>query len=147
MPKYLAHVLWSPGRRKLLAGLGCQCFHNCYVLQQLLQYAVTFQPRRRAVVGEPDFSLGIFPDQNLEREVDGDTGSDQHQGCAGLGTAEDQQLGGTHLQSYFVRFSAMVDESEQSDSLRCQNPLELFYRLVYRVIAGFVDDAVTFVER
>jgi len=42
----------------------------------------------------------------------------------------------------------MVNESKQVDSLRLQDSLEFFYRLVYRVIASYVDDTpLTLTER
>ena len=53
----------------------CQRLHHCDVLQQLLRYAMPLLQICRAVVGNPDFPMGIFPDQNLEREINCYAGS------------------------------------------------------------------------
>ena len=79
----------------------------------------------RTVVGDPSFSLSIFPDQNLQGKVDGAAGGRQHHGSACLWAPEIQWLGWTHFQSRFFCFSAVVDQREQGNSLRLQNPLEL----------------------
>jgi hypothetical protein len=65
---------------------------------------------------KPRLTSGRFPNQNLQKEVDGTAESSQHQRCAGFGTAEDQQLGGTHFHSHLFRFSAVVDQRKQRDS-------------------------------
>src|SRR5262245_31404656 len=61
--------------------------------------------------------------------------------------SENQQLGGTHSYSCFFRFSAVVDQREEGNSIRLKNPHELRDRFVHRVIAGYVDDPSHFTER
>lgn len=95
----------------------------------------------RAVVADPGFSLGIFPDKDLEWKVDSDAWCSQHQWCAGFWVAENQQLGGRHFHSHFGRFSAVINEREQCNSLGLENCLELLDRLFHRVVAGFVNDS------
>ena len=96
----------------------------------------------RAVVRNPNFPLAIFPNKDLQRQVDGNTRSSQHKRCASLWTSKNQQLGRKHVHSNLFRFSAVVDQRKQSDSLRLQNTLEPFHCLLYRVIAQLVDDSV-----
>src|SRR5262245_2437006 len=50
---------------ELLSGLNCEGFYDRYVLQQFLGKAVAALQVFRAVVRNPDFSLAVFPDQNL----------------------------------------------------------------------------------
>ena len=69
----------------------------------------------------------FFPDQNFQRKVNGDTGTGQHERCASFGTAEYQQLGGTHFHSHLFCFSTVVHYRKQRDSLGLENVLELFY--------------------
>ncbi len=101
----------------------------------------------RSCCRKPRLYPGVFPDQNLKREIDGDAGSGQHQRCAGFRTSKDQQFGGPHFDAHLFCLSAVVNQSEQGDSLRLQDPLEFFHRLVYRVITGHIDDPVAFTKR
>src|SRR5277367_2987796 len=95
----------------------------------------------RAIVGNPDFPVLVFPNKNLQGEIDRNAGSSQHKRCSAFRIAEDQQLGWAHFHPRLFRFSAVIDEREQRDSLGLQNILELFHCLIDGVIARFVDDA------
>jgi hypothetical protein len=55
----------------LFCSLGCKRFDYGYVLQQFPRQAMPLLQIYRAVIGNPDFSLVIFRDQNFKREVDG----------------------------------------------------------------------------
>ena len=66
----IAHIM-----TKLLRRLRCQRLHHRDVLQQLRRYTMPLLQICRTVVGNPDFPIGIFPDQNLEREIDCNAGS------------------------------------------------------------------------
>lgn len=85
----------------------------------------------RAVIAKPCLSARIFPNQNLERQINSRAGCCQHQGRTRFGTAENQQLGGTHGYADVLRFAAMVDQSEQSNILRLQHGLELLDSFFY----------------
>jgi hypothetical protein len=52
--------------------------NRCNLWPQLLRQSVPFLQIRRAVVRHSDCPRAIFPDQDLEREIDGDAGSGQH---------------------------------------------------------------------
>jgi hypothetical protein len=130
----------------LLLCLSRQCFYDGDILQELLRQTVPLHNVVRAVVRNPNFLLAIFPNKNLQRQVDGNAGSSQHQRCARLGTAKNQQLSRTHAHSQLFCFSAVVDQCKQSDSLRLQNILELFHCLLDRVIARPVDDSIAVVD-
>jgi hypothetical protein len=84
----------------------------------------------RAVVTDPHFSLSVFPDQDLQRKVDGAAGRRQHYWSAAFRVAEDQQFGGRHVHSHLFRLPTVVDQGKESDSFRLQNILELFDCLV-----------------
>jgi hypothetical protein len=45
-----------------LRGLGRQGFDDGYILQQVLRQTVAFEQVRRAIIGNPIFSLRILPD-------------------------------------------------------------------------------------
>src|ERR1700722_8928685 len=121
---------------------GRQSLHNSNVGQKLVGQVVALRQILGAVVGDPVFPLRVFPDQDLERQIDGDARRGQHQGGSSLGIAEDDQLGGVHLHSNFGRFPAVVDQSKDGDSLSLENRQQFFQRRVYRVPGGFVDDSV-----
>ena len=72
---------------------------------------------RWVVEGKPDFVVGVFPDQGLEREIDGSGRGCLHQRGAAFGIAEDQQPSRSHLQSDFGCFAAVIDNSEDGDAL------------------------------
>jgi hypothetical protein len=63
------------GRSGLLGDGGCQALDHGDVSQQLLRQAVPFLQVRQAVIGDPDPSFAILPDQNLEREIERDAWS------------------------------------------------------------------------
>src|SRR5450432_342625 len=135
---------WNSSRDSFLlrGGLRRQCFNSGNILQKILRQAVPLFQIDRAVIRDPNFSLTIFPDQNLKREINRDTGCGQHYRRPAFGTSENQQPGWTHFQSHLFRFAAVVNQREQSNSLRLQDALELFYCLLNRMIARQIDNSV-----
>ena len=81
-------------RRESGAGLRRQSFNRRDVRNQLRRQPVPFRKVSRAVIGDPNFSVGVFaavfPHQDLERQIEGAAGRGQHQRSPGLGIAEDQ---------------------------------------------------------
>jgi hypothetical protein len=53
------------GWPELFASFGGQSFHDGNILQQIRRQIVAFLQIGRAVIGDPNLSLSIFPDQNL----------------------------------------------------------------------------------
>src|SRR5579872_5875548 len=47
----------------------------------------------RIIEAEPNGACGVFPNEDLEWQINRDGRRSQHQGCAGDGIAEDQELG------------------------------------------------------
>src|SRR5580692_10664547 len=127
-------------RPELFGGLGCQRFHSRNVWKQILRKVMPLLQIRGAVIGDPHLPGRVLPDKNLEREIDGDAWSGKHNWRASLRAPEDQQFGGRHFHSHLLRFSAMVNQREESYALRFQNTFEAFYRFIHRVIAMYVDD-------
>lgn len=89
----------------------------------------------RTIVRNPNFPIAIFPNKDLQGQVDGNTRSSHHKKCASPWTSKNQQFGWKHVNSNLFRFSAVIDQRKESDSLRLQNILEPFHGLLYRVIA------------
>jgi hypothetical protein len=82
-----------------------------------------------AVVGEPDFLLGVLPDERLERQVDGNRRSGDHKRCSSFGTAEDKQLSWPHGEAGSSGFSAVVDAAKDLNAARRKQrfqPMESF---------------------
>jgi hypothetical protein len=61
-----------------LGRFGRQRFYHRYVLHQLWRDAVPFLQIARAVVGNPNSSLRVLPNQNLQRQIDRHTGRRLH---------------------------------------------------------------------
>src|SRR5437016_12616803 len=94
------------------------------------------------IVSDQDFSLGIFPDQNLERQIDGDAGRRQHHGSAALWVPENKQLRRTHFHIHLCRLAAVIDPREKRDAFGLQNSVQLLDCFVYRVITRDIDQSV-----
>jgi hypothetical protein len=108
----------------------CQCLDHVHVWQQLGWNVVPFLKMGSTVVGDPDFSLSIFPNQNFEWKIDRTAGRGQHHRRACFRVPENQQLGRSHSHSRFYRFSVVINNREQRNSLRLQNRFELLDRFV-----------------
>jgi hypothetical protein len=63
-------------------------------------------------------STTILPDENLQRKVDGATGSGQHEkrSCFGLGLPKMTSSMGTHLQAHRPRFTGMDNDRKEGHS-------------------------------
>ena len=94
------------------------------------------------IVGDQDFSLRIFPDQNLERQIDGNAGRRQHHGSAALCVPENQQFGRMHFHVHLCRLAAVIDQREKRDAFGLQNSLQLLDCFVHRVITRDIDQSV-----
>ena len=94
------------------------------------------------VVGDPDFGLSVFPDEDFEREVDGAGGSGKHNGSAALGISENQEFGVAHGEPGFGGFAAVVNDSEDGDVLGVEDGFQFGDGVVDRVAAGDADEAV-----
>ncbi len=57
---------------------------------------VAFDEVFGGVGGEPDLAGGVLPGEGFEGEVDRDGGGGEHEGRAGFGMTEEQELGGVH---------------------------------------------------
>ena len=97
---------------------------------------------RGAIERDPDFAVIVLPNQHLERQVDGDGGRGEHQRSSRFRIAEDQELRGPHLHSDFFRFTTVIDQGEEFDSLGLENFFELLDGLIDRVVTGHADDSV-----
>src|SRR5262249_27994293 len=104
-------------RKNLFTSFGSESFDNRYVLQQFLRKAVPFLQILWAVVGNPGFSLFVFPDKNLQRQIDSNAWRSQHQWRPRLRTPENQQLCRPHLHSHFFCLATVVDERKKRNSL------------------------------
>jgi hypothetical protein len=72
------------------------------------------------IVGDQDLSVCIFPDQNLERQIDGNAGRRQHHGSAALWVPENQQLGRAHFHFHLSCLAAVIDQREKRDAFGLQ---------------------------
>ena len=81
--------------------------------------------------GELSFAGGGFGDENAEREIEGEAGRRQHEGCAGFGAAEDEDLGGWHGEAGGGGFAGVIDEAEELDAF--------FFEERFEAGDGFVD--------
>jgi hypothetical protein len=61
-------------------------------------------------------AVSSFGDQDFEGEIQRGAGRGEHQRRAGLGIAEDQQLGAWHFQAGAGGFAAVVDDGEEFDA-------------------------------
>src|ERR1700730_5791757 len=129
----------SSARRTLFRRLLRQCFDYRDVWEQLRWQVVPFLQVGSTIMSDPNFALSVFPNQNLERKIDGTARRRQHHGSARLWISEDEKFRRTHFQSCFSRFSAVVDQREQGNSLCLKNPSELLDRFLHRVAAKYVD--------
>ena len=84
----------------------------------------------RAVIRNPDPGIGIFPNKNLERQINGDARRSNHERSSGFGIAEDQKLGRPHAHAGFFRLTTVIDQGKQLDPLRSQDFFEFLDRLV-----------------
>src|ERR1035438_5514363 len=76
----------------------------------------------------------VLPNENLQRQIDGDAGSREHQRSTGHWVPKDQQLRWWHCQTGSLGLAAMVDHSKQGDSSFFQEPSHVINDPVYRVI-------------
>jgi len=103
---------------------------------------MSFRQVIRAVVRDPNLSLGVFPNQDLQRQVDRDARGRQHHRRPRLRAAENQQLCGWHLHSYLFRLSAVINESKQNDPCGLQDALQHLDGFIDGVNAGNVDNSI-----
>jgi len=96
---------------RLFAGFGHQSGHARNIGDQLWWNVMPVAQILRTVIRDPDFSIVIFPDENLERQVDGGAWSGQHYSNSSFGTPEDQQLGRWHLHPGFFHPAAVLAPS------------------------------------
>src|ERR1700761_3203435 len=76
----------------ILGGLGDgggQGWEDGYVLEKICGQVMTLGQVFARVVADPDLGFLIFPDQDFERQIDGDAGRRQHEGRASLRISED----------------------------------------------------------
>ena len=58
------------------------------------------------------FAVAILGNQYLEGKIEGDAGRRDHERRARFRIAEDEEFGGTHLQTGLFGLSAMIDQGE-----------------------------------
>ncbi|SPE31755.1 hypothetical protein SBA2_630052 [Acidobacteriia bacterium SbA2] len=141
------HGTSPPFFEPLLRGFGRQRLHDGDVLHQLLWHAMPLLQVFRSVVGNPDFVLGVLPDQDFEGKVDGKTWSRQHERSSRLGVSKNQHFSGRHLHSGLCRLSAVIDQGEHGDVFRSQHRLKFLQRFVHRLAAGNAHDSVVAIGR
>src|ERR1035438_7694660 len=88
----------------------------------------------------------VLPNENLQRQIDGDAGSREHQRSTGHWVPKDQQLRWWHCQTGSLGLAAMVDHSKQGDSSFFQEPSHVINDPVYRVITWKVDYPIVFAQ-
>jgi hypothetical protein len=96
----------------------------------------------RAIVRDPHFAAGIFPNQGFEREIDGDGGRSDHDRSARFGTAKKNQLRGLHLQADLFCFPAVIDPAKYGQPLFFQYSFHAFESFGNRVWAAQVLHSV-----
>lgn len=126
----------------LLRRLGCQRFYDGNVRNEFLRQVMPGLKVSQAIVRDPDFTVAVLPNQNLERQIDRDAGRRNHQRRSGFRTAEYQKLGGPHLHSGFFCFTAVIDHGKQLYALGLEYLLDLLNRLIDQLFAGYADDSV-----
>ena len=71
-------MIFPPTLVNSLAGFCYRLLRGRYIRNQRLRNVVALLQVRWAVVGDPSFSIAIFPYQHLQREINCNTGSWQH---------------------------------------------------------------------
>src|SRR5579863_7643285 len=102
----------------LLDGLLCEESHGGKVLHQFMRDAMAPSQIFRTVIRNQHVAFIVLPYEDLQRKIDRAGRSREHHWSACLGAAEDEQLRGLHLQSGFLRLSAVIDEGKEGHSLR-----------------------------
>ena len=87
----------------------------------------------RIIIGQPNLTLLILPDQRLLGKVNGDTLAALHQGGAHFGIAENDQLSGTQFSADILRRLRMIDSDEYGHSLLLKRIFEPIRRRLYIV--------------
>src|SRR5712664_4639237 len=137
-----AQIENGPATRNLLSGLGGECFNDGDIGHQRGREMVARLEIGGGRVGDPDFAGGVFGDEDFEREVEGGTWRSEHKRCAGLGTAEDEQLGVWHFQAGAGGFAAVVDDGEELDAFGFQDGLQAGDGFFDGMTAGSANNAV-----
>lgn len=90
-------------------------------------------------MSDPDLSLGVLPNQDLEWKIDGAAGRCQHHGRTRLWISKDEKFRRAHFQSDFRRFATVIDQREQRYPLCLENRFKLFDRFVHQVVARQIN--------
>src|ERR1035437_643065 len=114
--------------------------------EQLLGNVVALLQVQRIVVGEPNLSLRVLPEQRFQGQIDRNTGSSLHQGSSALRTAEDEQLGRPHGQPDLRSLAAVIDAREDGDATLPEQRFEALHGFFNAVMTRQVDEPVVFVR-
>ncbi len=126
----------------LLAGsVGSQHLDDTHVLHQVCGYPMPLRQIGRRIVGDPDIAFWILPDEQFQGQIDSNASRRQHQGSAGLGITEDEQLGRKHFHADLLRFSAVVDQGKDRDPLCSKKFLRAAEGFLDGIIAGFIYES------
>lgn len=123
-------------------GLQDKGFEADYGFEDIVAQGVTVLQIVRIVEAQPDFAVGILRGESLEGKIDSGQRSGEHNRCAALRVAKDEQLRGGHGEADFRCFAAMVDAGEDGDVLRVKDGFKAIKRFGNGVGAGVGDDAV-----
>jgi hypothetical protein len=93
----------------------------------------------RAVVRDPNLSVVVFPDQDLERQIDCAVGRGEHDGRSGFGVSKNCELGWPHFHPNLCCFATVVDHRKQGDFLLCEDSLQPGNSLIHRMTDRKVD--------
>src|SRR6516225_4459881 len=94
---------------------------DCFIT---VRNTVKLGEKLQRVVGEPNLSRFVFPDQDTQRQVQASGLLALHQRRASLGVAEDQYLRWSQAQSDLLGSGGMVDLREKVDSLLGEQRLQ-----------------------
>jgi hypothetical protein len=92
--------------------------------------------------GELRAAVGGLSDEDLEWEVERGGGRGEHQGCAGFGVSEDEELRRRHGEAGGERFAGVVDEAEELDAFFFEEGFEAGDGFVDGMVSGEGDDAL-----
>jgi alpha/beta hydrolase family protein len=106
----------------LLARSGGEGSHDGDILNEFRGQMVASLQVDGRVVGKPHSAVRVFPDEDLQRQIDRDAGRSDHQRSAGFGVAKDQELGRVHAHPDLRSFATVVHQRKDRRS-RCSNQL------------------------
>jgi hypothetical protein len=110
---------------------GVQTLNGIFAVRHL----VTPGKELQLIVGEPDFSVLIFPNQGAERQVEPNSLPTLHQWRTGLRIAEDQDLRRTKAEPNLACFGGVVNVREELNPFRDKKCFETLNRLIHPVSA------------